>query len=83
MKLVRLNNNRIILRSEVTCELGATHCVDVEGGDTYWRPVSTEGTCALSNYGALYDGFAEVLTDTTAQQQQIVYSLNSQARFLL
>jgi len=75
---VRLNNNRVILRSGVTCELGATHCVDVEGGDTYWRPVPTEGTCALSNYGVLYEGFAEVLTDTTAQQPQIVYSLNSQ-----
>jgi len=47
---VRLNNNRAILRSGViTCELGVTHSVDVEGGDTYWKPVPTEGTCALSN----------------------------------
>jgi len=75
---VRLNNNRVILRSGVTCELGVTHCVDVEGGDTYWRSVPTEGTCALSNYSALYDGFAEVLTDSIAQQPQIIYSLNSQ-----
>jgi len=37
-----INNNRVILRSGVTCELGATHCVDIEGGDTYWRPVPTE-----------------------------------------
>jgi len=42
--------------------------VDVKGGYTHWRPVSTEGTCAFSNYGALYDGFAEVLTNTIAQQ---------------
>jgi len=32
---VRLNNNRVILRSGVTCELGATRCIDVERGDTY------------------------------------------------
>jgi len=29
-------------------------------------------TYTLFNYDALYDGFAGVLTDTTAQQQQIV-----------
>jgi len=41
---VRLNNNRVILWSGVICELGATHCVDVEEGDTYWRPLLTEDT---------------------------------------
>lgn len=75
---VRLNTNQVILRSGVTCALGDTHCVDVEGGDTYWKPVPLEGTCAFANYGSLYDGYAEVLTDNTAQQSQVVYSLNSQ-----
>lgn len=74
---VRLNTNQVMLRSGVTCGLSATHCVDIEGGDTYWEPVPRE-TCAISNYGTLFDGFAEKLVDTTAQQSQVVYSLNSQ-----
>lgn len=75
---VRVNSNKVILRSGVTCDLGATHCVDVEGGNTYWKPIPSGDSCSISNYGSLYDGLAEVLTDTTAQQPQVIYSLNSQ-----
>jgi len=28
--------------------------MDVKKKDIYWRSVLAEGTCALSNYGALY-----------------------------
>ena len=74
---VQLNSNRVMLRSGVSCELKATHCVDLEGGNTYWDPFPADH-CELSNYGSLYEGYADVLTDTTGRESQIVYSLNSQ-----
>ena len=36
---VRINTNRVHLRSGITCELNSTHCTDIEGGDTFWDPV--------------------------------------------
>jgi len=35
---VRLNTSKVILRSGVACECAIIHCVDIEGGDTYWDP---------------------------------------------
>ncbi|KYM76159.1 hypothetical protein ALC53_13432 [Atta colombica] len=32
---VRLNTNQIMLRSGVICEFASTHCMDIEGGNTY------------------------------------------------
>lgn len=75
---VRLNTNQVILRSGVTCEFAATHCVDVEGGNTYWNALPAQDSCGISNYGAFYTGFAEILTDNTGVQPHIVYTLNSQ-----
>ncbi|KYN15178.1 hypothetical protein ALC57_12607 [Trachymyrmex cornetzi] len=36
---VRINTNRVHLRSGVGCELSSTHCTDIEGGDTFWDPL--------------------------------------------
>ncbi|XP_039308450.1 uncharacterized protein LOC120358389 [Solenopsis invicta] len=74
---VQLNSNRIVLRSGVTCDFKSTQCVDLEGGNTYWDPLPPS-QCALSNFGSLYDGFADVLVDDTGKESQVVYSLNSQ-----
>ena len=75
---VRLNTNKVILRSGVACEFATTHCVDIEGGDTYWNPLPMLGSCGKLNFGALYTGIAEVLMDNTGIQPQVVYTLNSQ-----
>ncbi|KMQ88976.1 hypothetical protein RF55_11456 [Lasius niger] len=72
---VRLNTNRIQLRSGVTCEFGSVHCIDVEGGDTYWEPVPA-GPCKFNNYGILYEGFAYKIIDE--ERQQSIYSLTTQ-----
>jgi len=73
---IRLNTNKVILRSG-TCEFATTHCVDIKGGNTYWNPLSMLGSCGKLNFGALYTGIAEVLTDDTGILQ-VVYTLNSQ-----
>ncbi|EZA54519.1 hypothetical protein X777_05741 [Ooceraea biroi] len=34
---VRINTNRVQLKSGITCELSDTTCVDIEGGNTFWE----------------------------------------------
>ncbi|KAL6421533.1 hypothetical protein ACFW04_014292 [Cataglyphis niger] len=70
---VRINTNRVQLRSGVACELSATYCSDIEGGN----PVPAD-TCKFSNYGILYEGYADKIIDNINQQAQVVYSLTTQ-----
>ncbi|KAL6417282.1 hypothetical protein ACFW04_012870 [Cataglyphis niger] len=74
---VRINTNRVQLRSGVACELSATYCSDIEGGDTFWDPVPAD-TCKFSNYEILYEGYADKIIDNINQQAQVVYSLTTQ-----
>lgn len=74
---VRINSNRVQLRSGVTCELGATTCVDMEGGHTFWDAFP-EDSCRFSSYSLLYEGYAERIIDNINEQGQTVYSLASQ-----
>ncbi|KMQ84581.1 hypothetical protein RF55_17519 [Lasius niger] len=72
---VRINTNKVQLRSGVSCEFSSTHCVDIEGGDTYWNTVPV-GPCKFNNYGILYEGYAYKIIDD--EQHQTVYSLTTQ-----
>lgn len=74
---VRINTNKVQLRSGIACELSSTHCSDIEGGDTFWDPVPAD-TCKFSSYGILYEGYAEKIIDNINQQAQVVYSLTAQ-----
>lgn len=74
---VKINTNRVLLRSGVTCELSATHCTDIEGGDTYWAAMPTD-TCKFTTYGVLYEGYAHRIIDVVHKQQQIVYSITTE-----
>lgn len=73
---VRINTNRVHLRSGVACELCSTHCTDVEGGDTFWDPLPVDN-CKLSDYGVLYNGYANKILDLTNERSQTVYSINT------
>ena len=74
---VRINTNKVQFRSGITCELSATYCTDIEGGDTFWDPVPAD-TCKFTNYGILYEGYAEKIIDNVNQRAQVVYSLTAQ-----
>jgi hypothetical protein len=74
---VRINTNKVQLRSGVICELSITHCTDIEGGNTYWESVPAD-TCKFSNYGILYEGHASKIIDVTNEQAQVIYSLTTQ-----
>ncbi|KAL6431965.1 hypothetical protein ACFW04_007415 [Cataglyphis niger] len=74
---VRINTNRVQLRSGMACELSATYCSDIEGGDTFWDPGPAD-TCKFSNYGILYESYADKIIDNINQQAQVVYSLTTQ-----
>ncbi|KAL6419631.1 hypothetical protein ACFW04_013716 [Cataglyphis niger] len=60
-----------------SCELSVTYYSDIEGGDTFWDSVSAD-TCKFSNYGILYEGYADKIIDNINQQTQVVYSLTTQ-----
>lgn len=74
---VKINTNKVHLRSGVACELSATNCLDIEGGDTFWDPVPAD-TCKFSSYGVLYEGYADKIIDSMNQQSQVAYSLTAQ-----
>lgn len=74
---VKINSNRILLRSGVTCALNTLHCTDIDGGNTYWNPMPTD-TCKFSTYGVLYQGLAKKLTDPVNTGSQIVYSITTE-----
>lgn len=74
---VRLNTNRVQLRSGVTCEFSAGHCTDIEGGNTFWNPIPSDD-CKLSEYSSLYRGTVDRIVDYAREPPQITYSLNSQ-----
>lgn len=74
---VRLNTNKVKLRSGVTCELNAGQCTDIEGGNTFWDPMPAD-TCKLSTYSSLYRGLADKIVDYANDPPQITYSVISQ-----
>ncbi|XP_025157199.1 uncharacterized protein LOC112589174 [Harpegnathos saltator] len=74
---VKLNANQVVLRSGVYCELKAAHCVDIEGGNTYWDTIPDD-SCKGSSYGVLFDGYAIKMQDSTDAGSQTVYSITTQ-----
>lgn len=74
---VRLNTNKVKLRSGVTCELNTGQCTDIEGGNTFWDPMPAD-TCKLSTYSSLYRGLADKIVDYASDPPQITYSVISQ-----
>jgi len=73
---VRINTNRVHLRSGVTCELSTTRCTDIEGGETFWESVPTD-QCKFSDYGVLYTGHANKIFDPINERSQTAYSLTT------
>ena len=74
---VNLNTNKIHLRSGVTCSLSESHCVDMEGGQTFWNPLPDD-ICNFNKYEILYAGFANKTYDNSTSNTDILYSLTTQ-----
>jgi len=73
---VKINTNKVLLRSGVTCELGAAHCTDMEGGNTYWTPLPDD-QCKTSAYEVVYQGYADKIINSDNQQGLTVYSITA------
>ena len=74
---ISLTNDKIHLRSGVTCTFSENNCLDREGGYTFWKTVAID-SCKFDQYGILYEGYANKMVDETADDAQIVYSLTTQ-----
>jgi len=57
-------------------KFATTYCVDIKRKRHFLESVLR--SCGKLNIGSLYTGFAEVLTDNTGIQHQVIYTLNSQ-----
>lgn len=73
---VKIDNNQIMLRSGIHCDLKAGQCTDIEGGNTFWKSVP-EDTCKTTNYGVLYDGHATKMLDSSDSDSQVIYSITT------
>lgn len=68
---VKMNDNVIYLPSGHRCKLNKGHCIDPEGGHTYWDSLPRR-YCIPDTYSILYKGIATRLKSTT----ETVYSMN-------
>ena len=73
---VVLDNDKVHLRSGVTCKLSARRCTDIDGGHTFWTPVPKD-TCKTSEYNILFEGYANRMLDSFTDNPQIIYSFLS------
>ncbi|XP_066596157.1 uncharacterized protein [Prorops nasuta] len=72
---INLLTNQIVLRSGVRCTYLEGHCLDTEGGNTYWDVIQTD-QCKFSYYNVLYEGPAEnIRGDTLEKLGQEIYSV--------
>jgi hypothetical protein len=74
---VRINVNRVHLRSGITCDLKAGHCPDIEGGNTFWEPIPTD-SCKFTDFSILYNGNVDKIFDMINEESQTVYSIKTQ-----
>lgn len=59
---VDILNNRILLRSGVTCKYSETSCVDVENGYTFWEAIE-RNECSDSSFEVLYENKIEMIRE--------------------
>ncbi|XP_076384513.1 uncharacterized protein LOC143263387 [Megalopta genalis] len=64
---VRLEANKVILKSGTICGFQSGTCLDNEDGYTYWKPFPVS-TCKFDQYDVLYEGLASKITETLNQQ---------------
>jgi hypothetical protein len=72
---VNLDANEVKLRSGTSCSLTEGHCLDYEGGHTYWEP-SPVDDCKLTRYDVLYEGLSNKIIETNTDAAP-VYSVES------
>lgn len=71
-----LDNDRIHLKSGVTCRMSDTMCLDTEGGNTFWSALP-EDRCNTDRYSLIYEGKSTKVSDKTMLEAQALYTLES------
>ena len=70
---VNLHNDRIHLKTGLTCPLSQSSCLDEDGGYTFWDPLPKD-ICQFNKYQLLYEGIANKIQDDT----ETLFSLATQ-----
>lgn len=75
---VRIEADKIILKSGTICSFQSGFCVDSDNGHTFWSPFPPS-SCKFDRYDVLYEGIASKITEKTEQENNSpVYALTTQ-----
>ncbi|XP_076479609.1 uncharacterized protein LOC117165189 [Bombus vancouverensis nearcticus] len=76
---VRIEANKILLKSGTVCTFSEGNCLDAEDGYTYWQP-QPPSPCKFDQYDVLYEGIATKIQEikTNRESAQPVYALTTQ-----
>uniref|UniRef100_A0ABD2W557 Sema domain-containing protein n=1 Tax=Trichogramma kaykai TaxID=54128 RepID=A0ABD2W557_9HYME len=72
---VDLDNNKVHFRSGVSCQFSSEHCIDQEGGNSFWRSLPRDN-CNFNRYSILYSGLAERISDPDEENK--VYTVTTE-----
>lgn len=73
---VKYENDKVYLKSGLTCTLSDLSCLDLEGGYTFWDYIPSH-KCDFQNFGVLYTGKVNKTSEKNSDKHEIVYSLES------
>lgn len=71
---VNLNNDKLMLSSGIVCKFSEKHCMDMEGGHTFWN-ILPEGECFKNSYDILFKGIA--IKYFSNENKEVVYTVSS------
>jgi hypothetical protein len=76
---VRIEANKILLKSGTACAFNEGTCLDPEDGYTYWQP-HPPFPCKFDQYDVLYEGIATKIHETKLDNKvtQPIYALTTQ-----
>ncbi|XP_048513395.1 uncharacterized protein LOC105693533 [Athalia rosae] len=72
---IKLNNDKIVFQTGLTCDFSTASCSDEEGGNLYWEVVP-EDNCKFTSYDVLHEGY--ITRVQASEQEPVVYSITSQ-----
>lgn len=71
---VNLNTNKIHLKSGTVCKYSDGTCMDQEAGRSYWTMFPAD-PCRFEQYSIIFRGNVAKITDTSADNPQIIYTM--------
>lgn len=79
---VKLNENKIIFKSGITCTLKDPKCSDYNGGYVFWDSILKD-VCGLGKYKVLYENKVHVTKEENKENSQVMYTIELEESIVL